>query len=84
MYAFHTHEYVVRIIIFSQYVIIWIKSIGEWMTCCHTSLRRKKKESRKGGKKGRRKTNDCEQHTDVCKLGANCDGQDFKNHKSWS
>jgi hypothetical protein len=52
------------------------------MTCCHRSLRRKEKESRKGGKKGRRKTNDSEQYTDVCKLSANCDGQDFKNHKS--
>jgi hypothetical protein len=26
----------------------------------------------------------CEQYTNACKLGANWNGKDFKNHTSWS
>ncbi len=83
MYAFHTHEYVVWIILFFQYVINWIKLIEstcKWMTCCHRNLTRKKKESKKGGQKEEEK----QMIVSNTPMFANCDGQDFKNHKSWS
>ncbi len=53
----------------------------KWMTCCHKHFtRRGKKEGGKG--KGRKNKSDliCEQYTNACKLGANWDEQDFKNH----
>jgi hypothetical protein len=48
------------------------------MTCCHRSLTRKKKESKKGGQKEEEK----QMIVSITPMFANCDGQDFKNHKS--
>jgi hypothetical protein len=56
--------------------------MGGWMICCHKSITRKKKERKKSTKKRKEEKNDlvCEQYTNVCKLGASWDRQDFKNH----
>ncbi len=63
--------------------------MGGWMTYCHWSFTRRKKEiSKKGGKKkGRRKKSDiiCGQYTNnACKLNANWDKQKIKNYTSLS
>ncbi len=52
------------------------------MTCYHKSFTRKKKEGKESTRKGKKKKNDlvCEHYTNVCKLGASWNRQDFKNH----
>jgi hypothetical protein len=56
-----------------------------WMTCYYKSLTKRGKKVRKWPKKGKRKRSDlvCGQYTNVHKLGAKQDGQDFFNHKNW-
>ncbi len=56
--------------------------MGGWMTCYHKSFTRKKKEGKESTRKGKKKKNDlvCEHYTNVCKLGASWNRQDFKNH----
>ncbi len=52
------------------------------MTCCHESFTRREIKQNIVEKKEKRKRSDliCELYTNAYKLGANWDGQDFKNH----
>ncbi len=76
-----SNEYIVTVATFSQCVLLFELKAWEyeWFVAIKVLHERKRKE-KKVPKKGRRKKNDivCEYYTNVCKLGASWDRQDFQ------
>jgi len=80
MYAFHIHEYVVWIIYFFNMSLIELNPhANEWLVAIEVLQERKRK-----AKKVAKKEEEKQMIVSNTPMFANCDGQDFKNHKSWS
>ncbi len=83
-----SHEYVVGVTTFSQCVSLIRLNVwdDEWLVAIEALQEGENENKDLARKKEEEKKSDlvCEQYINASKLGANWDGQDFKNQKSLS